>query len=96
MFNAKELILNTNVEVKGKELNSKMIAYSVTFNSNQLVQLRNNEGLPLWAGAMVRNNRPRISLNDMKKKMEYYMNQKMQYYMKNYKGQQRPQPYYKK
>ena len=96
MFNANELILNTNVEVKGKELNSKMIAYSVTFNNNQLVQLRNNEGLPLWAGANVRNNRQKMNLNDMKKKMEYYMKQKMQYYMKNYKGQQPPQPYYKK
>jgi hypothetical protein len=80
MFNAKELVLNTTVEVKGKELNSKMVAYSVTFNNNQLVQLRNNEGLPLWAGMSRNNNRQKMNFNDIKQRIENYLH--------NHRGQQ--------
>ncbi len=49
MFNTTQLALNAPVKIQGKQLNDEMIAFQVTFNRDQLVQLRNNEGLPIWA-----------------------------------------------
>ncbi len=77
MFNATQLVLNTKVSVQGKEIDSKVVAFSVTFSNNQLVQLRNNEGIPVWAG------RSGANISKIKEKIGNYM--KYMEYMKNMK-----------
>lgn len=59
MFNTTQLALNAPIKIQGKQLNDEMIAFQVTFNEDQLVQLRNNEGLPMWVrrGSNQRNSR---------------------------------------
>ena len=76
MFNTTQLVLNTPVKIQGKELNDKMIAYQVTFNGDQLVQLRNNEGLPMWArrGSNQRNSRGNYRQNSNRRGYRYNTN----------------------
>ncbi len=74
MFNATELVLNTPVKIQGRKLNDKMIAYQITFNKDQLVQLRNNEGLPVWAGAMGNSRRfDKRDLDQLKDRVRQYL-----------------------
>jgi hypothetical protein len=70
MFNATQLVLNAKISVQGKELDSKIVAFSVTFANNQLVQLRNNEGIPVWAG---RDGVRRANINGIRERVENYI-----------------------